>query len=91
MELIALLFIAALTLLFLKIFAFFFEVAIFAIALPFKILAFVLATIFGVFLLIPFGIFAGLLGVLLAPFAILAVLLPFVLIAIGLVLIFKNS
>ena len=91
MELIALLFIAALALLFLKFFAFFFNIAIFAIALPFKILAFVLATLIGVILLVPLGLFVGLIGILIAPLAILAALIPFILIAIGLVLIFRNS
>lgn len=91
MELIGILFIAFIIFLFLKLIALFFDVAIFAIALPFKILAIVFGAIFGVFLLIPLGLFAGLLGLLIAPLAIIGALLPVILIAIGIILVFKNS
>lgn len=91
MELFGILFIVLIAWLFLKLLAVFFNVTVFAIALPFKILALFLGLFLGVVLLIPLGLFAGLMGLLIAPFAILLPLLPIVLIALGVVLLIRNS
>ena len=88
MELIGLLFIVFLVVIALKVF---FNVAIFAITLPFKLLGLLLAGLFCMVFIIPFGIFAGLLGLLLAPLIILVKLAPLLLIVFGIYLLVKHS
>lgn len=91
MEIIAILFIVLAVWLALKMMAFFLDVAIFAIALPFKILAVLLGLFLGVFLLIPLGVLTGVAALLIAPLALAAAALPLILIAVGIYLIIKNS
>lgn len=90
MEIIALLFIALVGLVVLKIFAGIFNLALFAVALPFKILAFGFATLLVVFVLIPVGLVAAVAGLLVAPIALLFALAPFLLIALGVYFVVKN-
>ena len=75
----------------LKIVAVIFNVTIFAIALPFKILGIFLACLFFCLFAIPLGIFAGLAGLLIAPFIILIQFLPILLIIFGIYLLVKNA
>ncbi|KAA3612374.1 MAG: hypothetical protein DWQ05_20490 [Calditrichaeota bacterium] len=75
----------------LKLIAVIFNVTIFAIALPFKILGLVLACLFFSLLVIPLGLFAGLAGLILAPLLILLQFVPVLLILFGIYLLVKNS
>ncbi len=91
MELLALFIIGFAVLVCFKIFAVLFDVAIFAIALPFKILACFLGIVFGAIFLIPLGLFFGIIGVLLAPLLLLVEALPYLLIIFGVIFLLKKS
>lgn len=91
MEVLGLLFLVLFVLVALKIFSFFLNVTIFAIALPLKILAIVFGGLIFGLVCIPLGLFAGLASLVLAPFLILLPLAPFLLIIFGVYLIAKNA
>lgn len=91
MELLGLFVLFLFILIALKILAAILNITIFAIALPFKILGIFLACLFFCIFAIPLGIFAGLAGLLLAPFLILVQFLPVFLIIFGIYLLVKNA
>lgn len=91
MELVTLLLIVIVGWLVLKLFAGFFHVAIFALALPFKLLAIGIASLLVVFVAIPLGLVAALTGLIVAPFAIILPLAPFLLIGLGVYLLVRNA
>lgn len=90
MEIISILLIVLLGIFFLKLFALFFQAGIWVIALPFKILAFLISTVVIVAVLIPLGIVAGLLSIIVLPLALIGPLLPFLLLGLGLWLFLKK-
>jgi hypothetical protein len=61
------------------------------LALPFQILAAIGAVLLSVILIVPFAIFAGVLGILLAPLLLIVPLLPFIIIGLGLLLLFRRD
>ncbi len=75
----------------LKILAVIFNVTIFAIALPFQIIGIFLVCLFFFLFAIPLGIFAGLAGLLIAPFWVFVQFLPILLIIFGIYLLVKNA
>ena len=91
MELITILLIVFVALFFFKIMALFLDVAIFAIALPFKILGVLIASFVTFLLLIPLGIVAAISALFITPFFILLNLTPFILIAAGLYLMLRKD
>lgn len=74
----------------LKLFGVFFHAGVFMIALPFTILGLVIALVLTPLILVPLGLFAGLAGILLMPFAFVLPLLPVLIIAAGIWLLLKN-
>lgn len=90
MEILAILLIIVFALLFLKIFALLFQTGIFLVMLPFKILAIVLSGLFVFLILIPLGIVGAIVGLLLAPLALIVFFLPVVLIIWGIYLLVKG-
>jgi hypothetical protein len=90
MEILAILLIIVFAVLFLKIFALIFQTGIFLVMLPFKILAIVLSGLFVFFILIPLGMVGAIVGLLLAPLALIVFFLPVVLIIFGIYLLVKG-
>jgi len=90
MELVAILVIVVFALILFKIFGLLFHTGMFLILLPLKILAIVFSALVVVFILIPLGIVGAIAGVLLAPFALLAIFLPVILIIWGIYLLVRN-
>ena len=90
MDLIGVLLILLISIIILNIFAFIFKVGIFAIVLPFKLLAIGLASIFVFLILIPLGIIAGIAGLIILPLALISPLLPFILLGIGIWVLLKK-
>jgi len=85
MEILAVLFIVFLGLIFLKIIGLFLNVGIFLISIPLKILAFLLSTIFVVFVLAPLG----LLTILVAT-PLFFIITPLLLFGIGVIFVLRN-
>lgn len=83
MEIIGILLVVLVGVMFLKLFAVFFQVGIFVLTLPLKILAFALSGLLVFFVFIPLGLVAGIVGLIVVPFALLTPLLPLVLIGLG--------
>jgi hypothetical protein len=90
MEIITVLFIVLFALIFFKIFGLLFHTGMFLILLPLKILAVLFSALLVIFILIPLGIVGAIAGVFLAPFALLVVFLPVILIIWGIYLLVKN-
>lgn len=90
MEIITLLLIVFIAYVVLKLFAAFFHVGIWLLALPFKLLAVVLSSLFVIFVFIPLGVVGALLSLIALPVALLVFLLPFLLIAAGLWLLLRQ-
>ena len=90
MELIALLMIVLFSLVFFKILGLLFHTGMFLILLPFKILAVLFSALLVVFILVPLGIVGAIAGVFLAPFALLVIFLPVLLIIWGIYLLVRN-
>ena len=91
MELFGLCVLIFIVFLFLKIFAFLFEAVAFVFILPLKILIGVIGAIFGALILIPLGLMAGLLSLLILPFAILFEFLPIILLTLGIVYLLREQ
>lgn len=90
MEIITLLLIVFIAYIILKLFAAFFHAGIWLLALPFKLLAVVLSSLFVVFVLVPLGVVGALLSLLAVPVALSVLLLPFLLIGLGLWLLLRQ-
>ena len=76
---------------FFKVLGVFFDVAAFLIFLPFILIGVGLFSLLAVFFAVPLGLMAGVAGLVLAPFALLAPFLPFLLIGAGIYLLVKNQ
>ncbi len=74
----------------LKLLGVFFHVGIVMLTLPFKLLGLVIALILTPLILIPMGLFAGLVGLVALPFALLGPAIPIILIALGVWAILKR-
>ena len=68
-----------------------FSAGLYILSIPIKLVFLLLSIIFSIFLIIPFGIFSGLISLLMIPFAIIIPLLPIVLIVAGVLLLAKRS
>lgn len=90
-ELLVLLFVVGAAWLALKVFGLLFHFTFAVLALPFKLFALAGAIIVGTLLVVPIALLAGLLGLLLAPLLLIVPLLPFILIAWGVILLLKNN
>ena len=71
----------------LKLLALILHTGVFLLTLPFKLLAAVLSVIVVFAVLIPLGVVGAIAGILIAPLALLVILLPFILIGLGIYLI----
>jgi len=91
MELVSVLLIVFIAFIILKLFAAFFHAGVWLLALPFKLLAVLLSSVIVVFVLVPLGVVAGLVGLLAVPFALLILLAPFLLLAAGLWLLMRRN
>jgi len=91
MELISLILLILCAVLILKLLAFFLQAGIFFITLPLKIFGILVLMLLILFVLIPAGVFGLLAGVLLVPLAILATLIPLLLIGFFVVILLKRS
>ena len=91
MEIISILLIIGLAFVFLKALALMLHVGIWMLALPFKILAVLLSAFVVVFVFIPVGLVGALAGLILLPFALIVPLLPFILIAAGVIWLLRRS
>jgi hypothetical protein len=68
-----------------------FSAGLYILSIPIKLVFLLLSIIFTVVLIIPFGIFSGLVSLLLIPFAIIIPFLPVILIVLGVLLLAKRS
>ena len=91
MEIVGFLLIIFLIVIFLKVMAFVVHTGIFLISLPLKILAVTLGLILILSLLVPFGIIGSVAAILAAPFVLLAMILPILLIFVGIYLLVHRS
>jgi len=91
MEIIGILLIVLIVIGLFKILGLFFHVGIWMIALPFKILGLVIASVVLVAVLIPLGILGALASIIVAPLALLIPLLPFLLVGAGIWLILRHN
>ena len=91
MEILSLLLIIAFVIVFLKIFSVLLNTGIFLLTLPIKILAVFLSFFIVLVFLLPLGIIGAVAGLLVAPFLLLTILVPVVLIAYGIFLLIKKS
>jgi hypothetical protein len=74
----------------LKVLVLIFKIGFWALTLPLQILLGLVVAILAVVLIVPLALVAGLFGLVLAPFALLLPLLPFLLIAGGLYLLLRS-
>ena len=90
-ELLVLLCIVGLVWLVLKVIGALFHVTFALLALPFQILAALGVVLVSLVLVIPLALVTGVLGILVAPFLLLAPLLPFIIIGLGLFLVLRRN
>lgn len=91
MEILSLLLILAFVVVFLKIFSVLLNTGIFLLTLPIKILAVFLSTFIVLVVLLPLGIIGAIAGLLVAPFLLLTILVPVILIIFGIFLLINKS
>jgi len=91
MEILSLLLILAFVVVFLKIFSVLLNTGIFLLTLPIKILAVFLSTFIVLVVLLPLGIIGAIAGLLVAPFLLLTILVPVILIIYGIFLLINKS
>ena len=91
MEIISIALILLIAYIILKLFGALFHSGIWLLALPFKLLAIVIASLLVVFVLVPLGVVGALLSLLAVPIVLVALLLPFLLIGLGLWLLSRQQ
>ena len=89
MEIIAVLLIILFSFIILKILAFFLHAGVFMLTFPFKILGIILSVLLVGLILVPLGLAGALIS--LVPLGLLVLLSPLILVAIGIILLLKNS